>query len=1057
IPPELGSSIEVRAQARGELQPGAPSGRVFVELGYTDLAAWRPWIDYPLNLREGQGALRVWATLERGALKEATADIALADVTASLADELSPLELVSMRGRVFGRSLPDGVEISGRGLALVAAGGPQIPQTDFQIVWRPQAGGVLAASALDLQAIADLVESLPLPPQISGLLDELAPRGRLSQARLEWSGPFDAPTRFEARARFADLAMRARDAVPGFSGLSGSVEATHERGKLTLSSSKAALELPRVFPEARIPLDTLAGQLDWERAKGVAVRVSSLSFANDHASGNLFGSYAWTGEGPGTLDLSAVLNRADGRYAERYLPHVLPPQARHWLSNAIVAGEANDVRVRVRGDLRQFPFVDPASGVFQVTARVEKGVLDYGRGWPRINDITADLTFERDRMEIVGRSASVLGAQLANVRVAIPSLRSDQRRVLVAGQADGPSAEFLRFLGASPLREATSFAAGMSASGRGRLHLQLELPLAALDRSKVRGEYEFANNQVSVLQWLPPVDAAAGKLTFTESSFTLHDVRGRLFNGQVAVSGGTRGKGRVDVIARGSASAEAARVLFDHPLTQQLTGTVPYVVTVRAQDGLASVVFESPLRGLASSLPAPLDKAAADTLPLRVDVRPQAGGTRDTVSVALGTLARVEVARRRENEDMVAIRTGLWFSPGRGAVRLPERGVLAYGALAALDLDRWLPFVPAAGSSSAKAPPVAFDMRFGTLEFTGRRVKDITVRGRTEGSGWSAEVAAVALAGELTYRARPQPRFVARLARFTVPEEGPPRGARPVPAGELPSLDFVAREFTLRGKPLGRVELVTSPAGEDMHIEKVSMVNPEASFTGTGTWHGGARPRTRLQFELEAGDSGGFLARVGQPGMVKGGRTQMQGALAWNGDPATLDFASLRGDLQMQVQDGQFLEIEPGIGKLIGLMSLQALPRRITLDFSDVFSKGFRFDRINAAARIDDGALKLREFRMRGSAADVEMTGDVDLVRETQDLRVRVLPSLGDSAALGIGIVNPVAGVAAAIAQRILKNPLGQIFSFDYKVSGGWTDPKVEKILPPPPPEHISN
>src|SRR5688572_6245185 len=108
IPPELGSGIEVRARLQGELQPGAVSGRVFVELGYTDLAAWRPWIDYPLNLRAGQGALRVWATLERGALKEATADIALADVTASLADELSPLELVSVRGRVFGRSLPDG-------------------------------------------------------------------------------------------------------------------------------------------------------------------------------------------------------------------------------------------------------------------------------------------------------------------------------------------------------------------------------------------------------------------------------------------------------------------------------------------------------------------------------------------------------------------------------------------------------------------------------------------------------------------------------------------------------------------------------------------------------------------------------------------------------------------------------------------------------------------------------------------------------------------------------------------------------------------------------------
>jgi uncharacterized protein YhdP len=90
---------------------------------------------------------------------------------------------------------------------------------------------------------------------------------------------------------------------------------------------------------------------------------------------------------------------------------------------------------------------------------------------------------------------------------------------------------------------------------------------------------------------------------------------------------------------------------------------------------------------------------------------------------------------------------------------------------------------------------------------------------------------------------------------------------------------------------------------------------------------------------------------------------------------------------------------------------------------------------------------------MRGPSADVEMNGGLDLSRETQELRVRVVPSLGDSAAIGIGIVNPVAGVAAAIAQRLLKNPLGQIFAFDYAVSGSWGDPKVEKILPPPPPQ----
>jgi uncharacterized protein YhdP len=154
----------------------------------------------------------------------------------------------------------------------------------------------------------------------------------------------------------------------------------------------------------------------------------------------------------------------------------------------------------------------------------------------------------------------------------------------------------------------------------------------------------------------------------------------------------------------------------------------------------------------------------------------------------------------------------------------------------------------------------------------------------------------------------------------------------------------------------------------------------------------------------------------------------------------------------MQAESGQFLEIEPGLGKLIGLMSLQSLPKRITLDFRDVFSKGFQFDRITTAAQLERGVARLKDFRMRGSAADVEMRGEVDLTKETQDLRVRVVPSLalGDSAAVGLAIVNPVAGIAAAIAQRLLKNPLGQIFSFDYSVTGPWSDPKVAKIQAPP-------
>ena len=171
----------------------------------------------------------------------------------------------------------------------------------------------------------------------------------------------------------------------------------------------------------------------------------------------------------------------------------------------------------------------------------------------------------------------------------------------------------------------------------------------------------------------------------------------------------------------------------------------------------------------------------------------------------------------------------------------------------------------------------------------------------------------------------------------------------------------------------------------------------------------------------------------------------MQGALGWAGDPTAPDYPSLTGQVQMQADDGQFLEIEPGIGKLVSLMSLQSLPRRLTLDFRDAFSKGFQFDRITAAAQVERGTMHVKEFKMRGSAAQVDMTGDVDLARETQNLQVQVVPSLGDSAATVLGILNPLLIFPAAIAQKILKDPLGHIFAFDYSITGSWADPKVAK------------
>jgi uncharacterized protein YhdP len=395
-------------------------------------------------------------------------------------------------------------------------------------------------------------------------------------------------------------------------------------------------------------------------------------------------------------------------------------------------------------------------------------------------------------------------------------------------------------------------------------------------------------------------------------------------------------------------------------------------------------------------------------------------------------------------------RAAIWMSPAPGQpIRLPERpGMLVYGAIPSLDLDRWLALARS-GSGGGGGPSASLDVRVGALDAFGKRFKAVAVRAGTDAVGWSATVSAEELAGELSYRGAGGGRLVARLERLTIPADAPGARAQAAAAGgsqaELPAVDLIAEQFTFQGKELGRVELLAQRAGTDWRVDKLAMANADATLSAKGLWRRGVVQSSALDFDLNTTDAGKFLARIGNPGLVRGGRVRLQGSLTWNGDPTAIDYASLSGDMQMQAEDGQFLEVDPGLGKLVSLMNLQALPRRVALDFRDVFSKGFQFDRIASSSHVERGAMAIHDFRMRGSAAQVEMSGSVDLGRETQDLKVRIIPSLGDSAAAALAFVNPLLIFPAALAQRILKDPLGHIFSFEYAVTGTWSNPNVKR------------
>jgi uncharacterized protein YhdP len=450
-------------------------------------------------------------------------------------------------------------------------------------------------------------------------------------------------------------------------------------------------------------------------------------------------------------------------------------------------------------------------------------------------------------------------------------------------------------------------------------------------------------------------------------------------------------------------------------------------------------------------LPAPFAKTADEALPVRVERR-LAGAAGDTIQLSWGTALSANIARRRDGQQFVVEHAEV----GLGGVEPPAPegpGIRLRGALAHVDADRWRALLAGGEASAPNALKVmAADLKLGTLDAFARRFHDVSVHAR-QADDLQLRVAAREFAGQIDWQARDRGRIVARLQRLALPAAAESAAGTTDPqaqqqAADYPALDLIVDEFSHKDRALGRLELKAIPEGRDWRIEQLSLRNADFSLAADGVWQRQVpQPRTQMNLRLEIEDIGRYLARMHYPEGVRGGTASLSGTLGWNGAPQDFDFPTLAGDLAIEARRGQFTKLDPGIGKLLSILSLQALPRRVKLDFKDVFSEGFAFDSIQGKVKIQRGIAATDSFRIVGSSARVLMSGEVDLNQETQALRVRVTPSVGDSVATVTALLGgPVAGIGVYLAQKLLNDPLGQLIAYDYSVTGTWSDPNISKI-----------
>jgi uncharacterized protein (TIGR02099 family) len=834
----------------------------------------------------------------------------------------------------------------------------------------------------------------------------------------------------------------------------------------------------------------------------IVVNVPRLNIRTDDFKGQL--SATWqtgTGQGlglggrfPGVLNLTGKLQQARIQAIARYLPMDVPVAARNYVAAALRKGTVTQADFKVQGDLWAFPFgaSTPAGrGLFQVDANLSQVEMAYvpaaegdRKTWPVAQQIDGRLRFLNDQLSLIRLKGNIAGHA-----VTVPEGRVqfslDRPQLKLNIQSRGPGQSLMGYVQNSPIDdELGGTFAQSSLTGPTQLEMQLDLPILKPTAAQWNGFVQFLGNDFRIQPDLPELTQTRGRVNFSNQGFQVLGMKGQALGGEFSMDGGSMNRQGIQM---------QGRIKSDYLQTQWKgvgaslarfgQGEMPYRLQLQFPQGRPQISWSSSMVGMAVRLPAPFAKEATQARPLLVQWVPQSaaanGAHLSALQVHWGSVLHAQYELAAQGGQTTVVKGGVHIADpdsAEAAAALPHD--MAYPPVAKiqlrqLDLDAWRQVWSAQGASQARGGsqslngmnewiPAQTAMQVKQLNVAGRLFDQVDLTLERKAAGWDVRGQAQQFKGQAQWRAsvagKPD-KLTAQLATLYLPRSETP--AIPEPQvdmdDEMPALDISVDDFEMAGKKLGRLELEaayqkTSPKnGQSIwQLNKLTLNNGHARLDATGRWmpqQAQNNSKTELDFRLDVKNAGELVQALGMGAVIKRGRGHLQGMLSWPGSPMGFQIKGLDGQMLMEVESGQFLKLDAGAGRLLGILSLQSLPRRLILDFRDVFLEGFAFDNISGDIQLENGVASTNNLRMRSVQAAALLEGRADINHETQDIRVVVVPEINaGTASLAYATINPMLGLGSFLAQVFLRKPLAEANTREFHITGSWDDPQVEEI-----------
>lgn len=773
-------------------------------------------------------------------------------------------------------------------------------------------------------------------------------------------------------------------------------------------------------------------------------------------------------EGKPEIDINAVMEHGDiSRFGDYWPENVMSERTLHWLRTSLLSGQVTNGRYSLYGDLDDFPFRDH-SGVSQAVAPVSDAELRYAEQWPLVSQINASAEFIGAGMYVDGSVGDTAGAKVDRVTAQI----GDFKKPLldIAYQTTTDLAQLVGFIKQTSLLDklaldAEQFALS-GASSRVLGHVLTPLGTAT-DGLKVTGSVKLEDARFLDRSTDIELTGMQGELYYSREGLHADGLNAQFHQypvvldvvadwaAQAATEGGVAEVFRASM--RGDLPVAAVvpqKLLQSEPLFSRATGISPWDISLHVgakgdqPQSNIWVQLDSTLIGTAFDLPAPLNKPAYAFWPLHVKYPIRSDDRLLTAIIP----RKLDLQMQLNDETAAPERAVLQLGTGTG--QLPAAGLFTFsGSVAMLDLDEWLDLIIGHIKRNTGTDGLSLQGAFvsaAQIKLFDRLFDDVDMSMTYADGIIDAVFDAADIAGKVRYYKNEDVThsLTAEFERLIVPDPVSSGISMNTNPADLPELRFFSKQFSYLGLPLGETRMEGYPVKNGFRVDSIEASSPELELSASGDWLKDTEgERSDFDIRISSESLGTVLKAMDVSSAMSGGQTLINFDAWWDGPPAAFALDRLNGEIDMSIIQGNILTAKPGAGRMLGLFSLSELPRRLAMDFRDVFDEGFSFDEAKGTMQLENGTSYTNDLVLSSTAAEIAITGSTDLAAKTFNYDVSVRPGVSKALPVIGAIAGGPVGVAAGLAlQALLRDSLGEATEARYTIRGPWSDPQVEPV-----------